>query len=114
MNQLLGGKSRGVDAKAEPDGDIIIRHADDSALRDLRTAIQPETLPSASAPGGEVLRIPAAKVQEVRRDFTRAMMQVAVSVALLAGGIYFLIAGSADVQKAAAGWIGIVAGYWLR
>jgi hypothetical protein len=41
-------------------------------------------------------------------------MQVVVSVTLLAAGVYFLITGGADVQKAAAGWIGTVAGYWLR
>jgi hypothetical protein len=47
---------------------------------------------------------------------TRLFMQVALSIALLAAGLVVLLGGSAsaDLQKWAAGWIGLVAGYWLK
>ena len=49
------------------------------------------------------------------RDAVTLAMQVLVSLVLLIAGIYFL-AGSGDesLQKWAAGWVGAVAGYWLR
>lgn len=43
-----------------------------------------------------------------------AIMQILVSVVALAAGIYFIITGKPNVQVVAAGWIGIVIGYWLR
>ncbi len=43
-------------------------------------------------------------------------MSVAVSVVLLAAGLYVLLSkeADADLQKAATGWIGIILGYWLK
>jgi hypothetical protein len=43
-------------------------------------------------------------------------MQVAVSAVLIRAGLYVLLRGgaSSDLQKWAAGWIGLVAGYWLK
>jgi hypothetical protein len=43
-------------------------------------------------------------------------MQVAVSIALLAVGLFVLLSGhgDADLQKAAGGWVGVVVGYWLK
>jgi len=39
-----------------------------------------------------------------------------LSVALLAFGFYVLLDGAAtsELQKLAAGWIGLVIGYWLK
>jgi uncharacterized membrane protein HdeD (DUF308 family) len=39
-----------------------------------------------------------------------------VSAALLAAGLYVLFhpGSNTDLQKAATGWIGLVAGYWLK
>jgi acyl-CoA-binding protein len=39
-----------------------------------------------------------------------------VSLALLGAGFYVLFhqGSSGDLQKAATGWIGLVAGYWLK
>ncbi len=52
----------------------------------------------------------------LNEDETKLLMQVLVSLLLLAAGIYILVSGgsSAGLQKAATGWIGLVAGYWLR
>ena len=46
----------------------------------------------------------------------KLLMQLIVSIALLAAGFWILLHGnaSADLQKAATGWIGLVAGYWLK
>ena len=42
-------------------------------------------------------------------------MQVLVTVVLLAAGFWIVLhTYSADVTKAAFGWIGLAAGYWLR
>jgi len=39
-----------------------------------------------------------------------------VSLALLGAGFYVLFhqGSNSDLQKAATGWIGLVAGYWLK
>jgi hypothetical protein len=39
-----------------------------------------------------------------------------VSIVLLVLGIYVLLhnGSDADLEKAATGWIGLVAGYWLK
>lgn len=55
---------------------------------------------------------PAKAVPTVPR--TTVIMQIIVTLVALAAGIYFLVNGTADIQKTAAGWIGIVIGYWLR
>jgi hypothetical protein len=43
-------------------------------------------------------------------------MQVIVSVVLLSAGFWILLRDhyNGDLQKFAAGWIGLVAGYWLK
>jgi hypothetical protein len=49
-------------------------------------------------------------------DTTKAILQVIVSLVLIAAGIYvILVKGYSEAtQKIAAGWIGLVAGYWLK
>lgn len=49
-------------------------------------------------------------------DLVRLIGAVVVSLALLGFGFYVLLEGSysADLQKFAAGWIGLVAGFWLK
>ena len=49
-------------------------------------------------------------------DAVRLGMVVLISLALLGSGLYVLIGdvGDADLQKFAGGWIGLVAGYWLK
>jgi hypothetical protein len=44
------------------------------------------------------------------------MMQVIISIVLLVVGLYVVVAGhgDADLQKWAAGWIGLVLGFWLK
>lgn len=49
------------------------------------------------------------------RELVRLIMQVVVSVAVLATGIYLLLQGGNDKQQeVGAGLIGTVLGYWLR
>ena len=50
------------------------------------------------------------------RDVVRVSMQILISLVLIAAGIWLLVAADTgnDVTKLAAGWIGVVAGYWLR
>ncbi|HEV3048565.1 MAG TPA: hypothetical protein VGY13_14520 [Solirubrobacteraceae bacterium] len=50
------------------------------------------------------------------QDLIRLLMNVVISLALLGAGLYVLLGdhGSADLQKVAGGWIGLVAGYWLK
>jgi hypothetical protein len=47
---------------------------------------------------------------------TRAVGVIIVSAALLAAGLWVLLdqRGDASLQKLAAGWVGAVAGYWLK
>jgi len=49
-------------------------------------------------------------------EITKLSMEVIVSLIALGFGIWVLISGSssADLQKWAAGWIGLVVGYWLK
>ncbi len=49
-------------------------------------------------------------------DAAKLLIAFAISVALLAAGLYILLAehASADLQKAATGWIGVILGYWLK
>lgn len=52
---------------------------------------------------------------QLANDYTRVVMQVAVSVAVLIGSFWLLMKGpNENVQKAASGFIGLVIGYWLR
>ncbi len=50
------------------------------------------------------------------RDVVRVSMQIAISIVLVAAAIWILVAADTgdDVAKLAAGWVGLVAGYWLR
>lgn len=49
------------------------------------------------------------------KEFVRLIMQVVVSLAVLATGIYLLLQGGSDKQQeVGAGLIGTVLGYWLR
>jgi hypothetical protein len=51
-----------------------------------------------------------------RTDRTRVIIQIVISFALIAAGLYVILSKnySADTQKLAAGWIGLVIGYWLK
>jgi hypothetical protein len=48
----------------------------------------------------------------------RLLVQTVVSLGLLASGVYILVtidlAANKELGFMAAGWIGLVAGYWLR
>lgn len=45
----------------------------------------------------------------------RLVVQTVVSLILLTAGFYILSKNyDADMKKLASGWIGLVAGYWLR
>lgn len=56
-----------------------------------------------------------AETAVLARDYTRVVMQVIVSIAVLATGVYLLLhAGSDKQREIASGLVGIVAGYWLR
>ena len=52
------------------------------------------------------------------RELIKILMQVAVSLGLLASGLYILLTvdwgNDPELAAAAAGWVGLVAGYWLR
>jgi hypothetical protein len=41
-------------------------------------------------------------------------MQIVVSLVALVAGIYVIITSTTDMKTAAAGWVGLVVGYWLR
>jgi hypothetical protein len=47
---------------------------------------------------------------------TKLLMQLVISLLLLAAGMWVLLQGgySNEVQKFATGWIGLVAGFWLK
>jgi len=52
---------------------------------------------------------------ELGAQYSRVVMQILVSGAILAFSFYLLIHGEAEpIQKAAMGFIGTVVGYWLR
>jgi hypothetical protein len=49
------------------------------------------------------------------REYSRVVMQVVVSLLMIAGGFYLLIKpGNDQMQKFATGILGTVVGYWLR
>lgn len=57
---------------------------------------------------------PGEKVDR-SRELVRLIMQVVVSLAVLATGIYLLLQGGNDKQQeVGAGLLGTVLGYWLR
>jgi hypothetical protein len=58
---------------------------------------------------------PGAENAELAAQYTRVVMQVIVSIAVLATGIYLLLhAGSDKQREIGSGLVGIVVGYWLR
>lgn len=68
--------------------------------------------PSATA----TARVGFTAMSSDTQDLIRLLMNVVISLALLGAGLYVLLGdhGSADLQKVAGGWIGLVAGYWLK
>ena len=54
----------------------------------------------------------------LRADLVKLIMQVIISLGLITAGVFILIYFDAqsnpEVTSAAAGWIGIVIGYWLK
>ena len=58
---------------------------------------------------------PGTESVELAAQYTRVVMQVIVSIAVLATGIYLLLhAGSDKQREIGSGLVGIVVGYWLR
>ena len=59
-----------------------------------------------------------ASASELRRDLVKLAMQVAISLGLLGSGLFVLITSgweeNPQLNAAAAGWIGVVVGYWLK
>lgn len=53
---------------------------------------------------------------ESSSDTTKAIVQIVLSLILIAAGLYIILSKnySEDVQKIAAGWVGLVIGYWLK
>jgi hypothetical protein len=49
-------------------------------------------------------------------DLVKLLGATIVSLTLLTAGLYVLLhkGSDGDLQKAATGWIGLVAGYWLK
>ena len=51
---------------------------------------------------------------ELAGAYSRVIMQIVVSAAVLAVGLYLLVVGTEPTQKVASGLVGTVMGYWLR
>ena len=51
---------------------------------------------------------------KLAQDYSRVIMQIAVSLIVLTSGVYLLLTGNEPSQKLASGLIGTVVGYWLR
>ena len=55
---------------------------------------------------------------DLLNDLAKLIMQVIISLGLLGVGIYILLtvdwSSRPELAAAAAGWIGLVAGYWLK
>jgi hypothetical protein len=47
---------------------------------------------------------------------TKLLMQLVISALLMGSGLWVLLSSGhdPDLQKAATGWVGLVAGYWLK
>jgi hypothetical protein len=54
----------------------------------------------------------------MKTDLLRLGVQTVISLGLLASGIYVLVTtdwnANPEISLAAAGWVGLVAGYWLK
>jgi hypothetical protein len=74
-----------------------------SERRDHKAQKKPKSKASRSAPAGIAL---------TPRQL--ALMQIVVSLVALVAGIYVIITSTTDMKTAAAGWVGLVVGYWLR
>ena len=67
--------------------------------------------PNAAAPTGS----PRPKrPRDSSLSRTQALVRIAVSLALFALGGYLLVSGNDEQGKIGAGFVGTVAGYWLR
>jgi hypothetical protein len=57
-----------------------------------------------------------SSLEAVPQELIKLTGAAVVSVALLGAGFYVLFhqGSNSDLQKAATGWIGLVAGYWLK
>ena len=52
---------------------------------------------------------------ELAKSYVSVVMQIIVSIVVLVGGLFLLLKSqNQDVQKAVAGLMGTVVGYWLR
>lgn len=56
------------------------------------------------------------KPSDEASSLIRLAMEVFVSLVAIGAGIWVLVSGtgSADVQKIATGWMGVVLGFWLK
>ena len=64
---------------------------------------------------GVMQTIQNGQAKDAHIEQIRAVAQIMVSALLLGFGVYVLAAiDDADIRMAAAGWIGLVGGYWLR
>jgi hypothetical protein len=59
-------------------------------------------------------RVTAERKAELAAQYSRVVMQILVSAAILGGGFLLLQSGDVAQQKFAAGFIGTVIGYWLK
>jgi hypothetical protein len=59
-------------------------------------------------------RLSAERRAQLAGQYSRVVMQIIVSLAVLAGGFVLLISGEEQLQKFAAGFVGAVIGYWLK
>lgn len=78
-------------------------------IEGIRLIRNPEFVAAAGTPrrgGGDFLQ----------RKKLELLLQVTISLALLGAGVYIVISNqySEAASKIAAGWVGVVVGYWLR
>lgn len=59
-------------------------------------------------------RVTAERRAELAGQYSRVVMQILVSAAVLVGGFLLLTSGDVAQQKFATGFIGTVIGYWLK
>ncbi len=64
----------------------------------------------------KISRMPALPSRGMTDEKVRVLMSCALTVTLVAVGLYVLIGGPGglDLQRLAGGWIGTAVGYWLR
>ena len=59
-------------------------------------------------------RMTAERRAALAGQYSRVVMQIVVSLAVLGGGFVILQSSDTTLQKFAAGFIGTVIGYWLK